>query len=275
MPPESASQAPEWASAVSAWRQGDYSLDHPYIVVVNGLEEGQFAPSAGDALGLVVVSQTCDVVNYGPGKDYVTVSPLVESTEERVKNARRGSSPSLAVLENPPSGSAAVDLGQTMSLHKSVLAGLERREGFDTDEARSRFGDAVARKYGRFAFPDAFSVEVLEPLRRKLQRGYGKDSDQSRAYGCIDSIRAVASPSWDGPCTVGFRFVLADRERLVVGREVVDQHVAALVAAIKWPEGFTAESPAYTLMTRSEMSAAEWDDSQKVDLDFISFSEQG
>ena len=61
----------------------------------------------------------------------------------------------------------------------------------------------------------------------------------------------------------------------MVGREVVDQHVAALVAAIKWPEGFTAESPAYTLMTRSEMSAAEWDDSQKVDLDFISFSKQG
>jgi hypothetical protein len=159
-----------------------------------------------------------------------------------------------------------------MSLHKSVLAGLDRKEGFGSDESRARFADAIARKYGRFAFPDAFAEGVLAPLRKRLQKGHGKDSKQGRAYASIDSVSDVAIPAWEcGDAAVGFRFVLAAPERLQEPRDVVAGMVAKLLQGIAWPEGFRPQDPPFTFMTTDEMSATDWLESQEVDWNFISF----
>ena len=266
MEPEAGAETPEWAPPLREWRQGDYSLDIPQVLLASSFEDGDLVPVGGEAVGLAVLSQTCDIVNWGPGREYVAVAPLVEASETLISNARRGTSPAFALLENPPVPGVVIDLGQVMSLHKSVLARLDRREGFASESSRHRFADSLARKYGRFAFPDAFAEGVLAPLRKRLQKGHGKDSQQGRAFASIDCVRVVAVPSWDcGTASVGFRFVLASPDRLQEPRDIVAAAVTKLLKGIDWPEGFRPLDPLFTLMTTDEMSASDWIESQEVD----------
>lgn len=194
MIPDAEAAAPEWAERLRSWQQGDYCLDVRQVLVVDGIENGDLVPAAGDALGFAVITQTCDIVNWGPGKEWVVVAPLVEASERLIDNVRRGTTPAFAPLERPPSSEVVVDLNQAMTLHKSLLASLTRLAGFETDGARSRFADAIGRKYGRFAFPDPFADNVLRALRTKLHKSHGKDSEQGRTYASIDSIRVVPQP---------------------------------------------------------------------------------
>lgn len=273
MPSEAGAETPGWAETLLAWQQGDYSLDIPQVLLATAYENGDLVPGAGDAIGLAVVSQSCDIVNWGAGREFVAVAPLVEASETLVSNATRGTSPAFAALATPPAPNVVVDLGQVMSLHKSVLAELERKAGFESDESRARFADAIARKYGRFAFPDAFAGGVLAPLRKKLLKGHGKDSTQGRAYASIVTVRVAAVPAWDcGNAAVGFRFVLPRKDRLQETRAVVAGVVAKLLEGIAWPPGFRPQDPPFTLMTTDEMSATDWLESQEVDWNFISFT---
>ncbi|MDX8479858.1 hypothetical protein RFN28_15400 [Mesorhizobium sp. VK24D] len=273
MIPDAEAAAPEWAERLRSWQQGDYCLDVRQVVVVDGIENGDLLPAAGDALGFAVITQTCDIVNWGPAKEWVVVAPLVEASERLIDNVRRGTTPAFAPLERPPSPEVVVDLNQAMTLHKSLLASLTRVAGFETDAARSRFADAIGRKYSRFAFPDPFADNVLRALRTKLHKSHGKDSEQGRTYASIDFIRVVAAPSWDSrDIRVGFRFVLAPEFRRKEDRAVMSGVLGKLLAGIDWPEGFQPEDPPFTLMTVEEMTAAEWLGSQEVDLNFISIS---
>lgn len=271
MPSDAGAETPEWAKHLLAWRQGDYSLGISQVLLAAAFEEGDLVPTAGDAVGLACISQTCDIVNWGAGREYVAVAPLVTASETLLSNARRGTSPAFAILENPPAPDVVVDLGQVMSIHKSVLASLERKEGFSSDQNRVRFSDAIARKYGRFAFPDAFAEGVLAPLRAKLQKGHGKASVPGRAYTSVDSVRVVAAPNWDSEtATIGFRFILAPLERLREPRDTIAGVVTNLLDGIVWPTGFTPMEPLFTLMTTDEMSASDWIESQEIDWGFIS-----
>lgn len=262
---------PEWTEHLREWRQGDYTLDLAHVVVVREIEDGEMVPSAGDAVGLVVISQTCDIVNWGSGKEWVVVAPLVEINEARFANALRGTTPAFALLESPPADNVLVDLGQSTTIHKSVLATLDRKVGLTSGTGRIRFAGAIARKYGRFAFPDAFAESVLAELRSRISRSHGKDSDQGRTYASIASIRAAAAPSWDADdISVGFRFIL-DTPSLV-DRQAMTKVLEDLMSKIKWPQGYCPENPPFTLMTVDEMTAGQWLDSQEVDLDFISIS---
>lgn len=267
------SEIPEWAERLRDWQQGDYTLDVGQIVVVDAMDGADLSPLAGDAVGIAVVSQTCDIVNWGTGREWVVVSPLVEVDEARLENVRHGTTPAMALLTNPPRPNIVVDLSQAMTVHKSVIAKLTRASGLRTDRDRTAFADAIARKYGRFAFPDAFAEGVLRSLRARIKKSHGRASDQGRTYASIDSVRVAASPSWDSSdVTVGFRFILAPEGRRNEDRVVMNGVLAALLENIEWPAGFRAEDPPFTLLTTDEMSATEWLDSQEVDWQFISWS---
>lgn len=187
---------PEWIERLRDWQQGDFALELTQVLVVDSVDnDGNLLPSAGDAIGLAVISQTCDIVNWGAGREWIVVAPLIEATEITFLNAQRGTTPAMAVLENPPSANVVVDLTQAMTIHKSLLAGLSRVSGFQSDPGRTRFADAISRKYGRFAFPDAFAENVLGAIRTRMHKTHGKDSDRGRTFAGCDSIRVAASPS--------------------------------------------------------------------------------
>src|SRR4051812_42428701 len=86
-----------------------------------------------DVVGLVLVSQTCDIVLSGPGREYVVVCPLVRVPLQRVAELTAGRSLFGSVLEHPPRDDVVVDIGRMTTLHKSAFSGKDRGRGFSTD----------------------------------------------------------------------------------------------------------------------------------------------
>jgi len=255
------------------WRQGDYTLDAPQFLVADSIEDGELVGSAVEVIGFAVVSQTCDVVNYGHDKQWVAVSPLVKVTPESYQEINGGRTPAAAALQNPPAENVVVDLNRMMTIHKSALAGLNRMPGFVTDEARSEFAACLERKHGRFAFPDVFNNGILGPLRKRIKDAHKKDSDNGKAYRSIDTVRVSASPSWESSeIEVGFRFVLAPEDRREANREAISKVIAAHLATLKWPVGYKPAKPQFILETLDDMRAKDWVESQPIDWNFISRS---
>lgn len=272
MQPGSSSTEPEWLPALRLWRQGDLTTDIRQTVVVSGIENGDLVPEGEEAVGLVVVSQTCDVVNWGADKEWVAVAPLVELPDNLLPYVLSGSTPNWTPVENSPSQSVVANIGHLMTIHKSVLARSARTPGFNDEQGQARFADAISRKYGRFAFPDDFSNFVLEPLKRRIRGAHPKDSDQGRVYRSISECRVVASPGWNSDeVSVGFRFILHPQERLETSRDKIASVVAEHLNKIDWPTGFRPEEPAFMLQTLAEMTAEEWVQSHPIDWQFISF----
>lgn len=255
------------------WRQGDYTLGLPQIVLATAIEDGDLVADVREVVGLVVITQTCDIVNCGGDKEWVTVAALREVHEDSMDNISNGSSPTFVSVECAPQDNVVADLNQMMTIHKSLLAQLDRKDGFKTDESRRRFADALSRKHGRFAFPDLFSTSVLSPLRTRVRRAHVKNSKYGAAYRSIDSARVVAFPSWDAiTVTVGFRFLIKNAKESEANRSTISEIVSEHLGKINWPSGFSPAEPLFVLQTSEEMSAKEWLDSQEIDWQFISSS---
>lgn len=264
---------PEWLSAVRKWRQGDFTTDIDHIVLVDEVEGGSLTAKLGSAIGLAVITQTCDIVNFGPEKEWVTVAALREVDEQKLKHISAGRTPIFAELECPPAANVVVDLTQVMTIHKKLLSTFKRNDGFKTDSNAVRFADVLSRKHGRFAFPDKFSSDVLGPLRDRIRGKHGKDSDQGKAYRSISSVRASASPNWDAESVkVGFRFLLLPEGERSTDRSSIRNVVEDLLKTIKWPDGFSPEDPGFTLETAAEMTVEAWLNSNEIDWKFISWT---
>ncbi len=261
-------------SALTVWRQGDYTLSVEEFLVTDAWSDDGPQVDAVPVIGLVVITQTCDIVNDVPGKEYVTVCPLVELDAKVYESIRKGRSPAGAVLEHPPKPNVVVDLGRMMSLHKSLLIRFERRDGFSTDDGRMRFAETIERKHGRFAFPDVFNDQILSKLRDRSLGAHGKsDSDPGKSYRSIQTVRVSAQPNWDAQdVTVTFHFVLEPEGRREVSRDVISRTLDDHFRRLSWPTGFMAAIPPYTLETLEEMSAAQWTQTQPVDWNFISWA---
>jgi len=260
--------------ALGRWRQGDYSLAVTDFVFVDRLvDDGPQVDARVEAVpGLVVVTQTCDIVNAAPGKGYVVVCPLKELTDQALEDVRKGRSPAGAMLEHPPRPDVVVDLGRMMSVHKSVLARMERRAGFSTDEGRARFAEALERKHGRFAFPDRFNDDVLAKLRKRIVEAHGKaTSENGKAYRSIQTARVSAAPHWEAPdIEVTFHFILVQENEREAKREQIAKTLDDHLGKIAWPSGIRPATPLYMMTTMEEMTAAQWTGSQPIDWDFIS-----
>ncbi len=265
---------PEWVEQLRAWRQGDYTTDLKSAITVEGFEDGIPDVRDGDAEGVIVTSQTCDIVNSGPGREYVTVVPLIKATEGMVADAEKGVTPNLAALETPPAPDIVADLNRPFSVRKEFLAGQARSAGFVSDARRARFADALARKAGRFAFPDDFARHVLGSIRERARKAAGKDSDQGKAYASIASIRASAHPGWDdADVAIGFFFILEPEDRRPATIPQIRTVLADHLKAIKWPQGFrAADDGGFEIVSIDDLTAGQYAGSQPVDLDYLSWA---
>ncbi|MBX5202246.1 hypothetical protein [Rhizobium sp. NZLR1] len=113
-------------SALDKWRQGDYTVDIKQFLVVDSVEDGELVPFGLDVPGFVVISQTCDIVNFGPGKESVVVCPLREVTDSFLKEIQSGRTPVAAKLQHPPKATVVIDLNRMMTVPKSVLKAKTR-----------------------------------------------------------------------------------------------------------------------------------------------------
>jgi len=146
--------------------------------------------------GVVVLSQTCDVVREE--LQHVTLAPIVCLGALDARNARAGKMPRYVHI--PALGDHRfADLDVVAVAAKLTLAGQSREQGVATDLEIRTFGAAVARRFGRFAFPDEVS-EFLKPLRNVIQSKAVKPA--SPMGGVLESVvelRIEAAGSWSSP----------------------------------------------------------------------------
>lgn len=206
-------------AAVSAWRQGDLALNAGILFVhVADLarpitqeatetargQHGSDPPETdigavfSDAPGLVVLSQTCDIVRACKDRPYVEVAPLVEVPPAVLDEVRRMRRPAFAYVPGVADRNLVVHLDRTMTIEKAVLARWTRIPGCPSDEEARAFAAALSRKRMRFAFPNDF-VQASETLQKRLRDRHNKDHAEGAHLRALREIRVRAAPSWESP----------------------------------------------------------------------------
>lgn len=201
------------------WRQGDLALDETWFVHVgNGAspltEVAAEAPGGVQALtsevhGLVVVTQTCDVVRSCSSRPYIEVAPLVPVDQETWHQVKRGRRPAYATLPALEKELLVADLDRVMTVEKSIVTSWQRTPGFTLDEDGRAFAQALARKRVRFAFPDDFTA-FAKKLQSRLGDKHDKETDEGRGLRALREIRVCASPSWEATAAELFFWFIRD-----------------------------------------------------------------
>lgn len=276
--------APRFAEvdrALETWRQGDCVLGEFWFVLRADTsfaitDAGQAAADAGSDLGeqevpgLVVLSQTCDVVRSCAERHYVEVSPLVKVDPERLREIERGYRPAYAFLPLLADRALVADLDRVMTVEKPVVAKWERTPGWSTDMEARTFAAALSRKRARFAFPDDFTAFVKN-LQSRMIGKHEKASLEGRALRALREVRVQASPDWGAnEVTLTFWFVRRDED--------VDFETNAWENLLgKWLK-FVPEAGRFIkvhgqVATLDELTAADFVHSDPLDLDHLSSRE--
>jgi hypothetical protein len=205
-------------AALAEWRQGDLALGEQWFTHIaepafaltpesaraddgwcrywRRWRRGRMPAITSEVGGLVLVTQTCDVVRSCVERPFVEAAPLVEVSEDVLREIERGRRPAYAAIPVVSDQRLVADIDRVMTVEKSVVAIWERTPGYTTDEEVRTFARALARKRARFAFPDDFT-RLARKLQDRLHRKHDKDSEEGRALRALREIRVRAAPSWD------------------------------------------------------------------------------
>lgn len=267
-------------TALSEWRQGDFALEERWFVHAADLSQ-PLTPAAGEERetgaaglqavmsevdGLVVVSQTCDVVRKSAERPFIEVCPVVSVPEEKLADIEKGRRPAHATFHALSKHGLAVDLDRVMTVEKGVVASWTRTPGCRDATESTAFARALARKRVRFAFPDDFTIAAGK-LQERMKKKHDKDSPEGRALRALREIRVSASPSWDAAkVQVDFWFIREPEQRHFEG-ESWDTHLENWLALLESTGRFEFEG---TVVALEDMTAAEYVASAPLDLDHLS-----
>lgn len=259
--------------ALRSWRQGDYALGVEFLYAELGDEaSGEVfdARADGEAVGAVVVSQTCDIVNLTAARRFVTMCPLVRVAPNSLTEIALGRRPTHASLQSPPEDGVVADLTRAMSVSKELLATWERHSGFDDDVERENFAFALERLYGRFAFPDPL-IAVLTPFRRRVVSKHGKpDSPLGQVYRSLRQLRVRAAPHWGAErIQLAFLAILEDAEDREATWHDIEQEIGGQLDRMALPEGFERAEPFLLMGTADDLTARDLLDSQVLDFTYL------
>jgi hypothetical protein len=263
--------------ALESWRQGDFVIGPLGFIVRSepeiplSAEDRDEVPDADlyeqDVEGLVILTQTCDVVRKSKDRPFLEVGPLVRVNDEaHMRIIMRGSSPRYAYLPGAASRMLVADLDRVMTVEKGVLATWTRETGCRSDQEQRAFAEALARKRARFAFPDDFA-SLVERLRARITQKHSKESPEGACLRSLREIRVAAFPQWDAPSvSLLFWFIVADGVSPVA--EDLRQQCKTWMDNIG-PIG-RYSSVDYDIVTLDGISAREYLNSDRLDLDHLS-----
>jgi hypothetical protein len=215
-----------------------------------------------NTIGLVVVSQTCDIVGDHP---LILLCPLVEVDAEGAANIKAGRTPQFAFLEHPPKDNIVADISRVMAVERAVVAGWDRKPGFSTEALQRKFAYALERKFGRFAFPDAFNAAIGK-FHADVRKKHGKDTDIGKALATLKEIRVRAAPNWDAnPADILFYFLFEppiDPAQL----QLMRTELTKLVDKIAWGDGYRWEMDGkYVLVALDDITGRDYAESVALD----------
>lgn len=264
-------------AALADWRQGDLALEeHWFVHAADGSQpltaESDQAEDGLQALttevsGLVVVTQTCDVVRGCVERPFVGVAPLVEVSEPDLRTIARGRVPRYAVVPAVQTSRLVADLDRVMTVEKAVVASWERTSGCPTDQARRDFAQALVRKRARVAFPDDFTG-VVGKLLDRLQDKHDKNSEEGRSLRALRQVRVRAAPSWEAAeVEITFWFVPEEDDLKFEGKrwhEHLERWKKLVVATERFSKVYVS------VRTLDDLTAREYVESDLLDLDHLS-----
>lgn len=277
MPPKDLSNE-EVNSALQAWRQGDVVLEIEEFVSL-ALPQSPEHTDAGQTEsdekwdvaiepvhGLVVVSQTCDIVRAYKDRRYVELSPLVAVSPEDVREIQLGKRPSYAYLPCVADKHLVADLDRTMTVDKGLLVQWERTQGCANENERIAFGSALARKRNRFAFPDDF-CHGIKKFQSRIKDKHKKLSPEGKVLRSLREIRILAKPDWHAEeVELEAFFVLADKRE--ADMRSIRHQLEEWKSLLDLPERYT--ECWFSLRELDTLSAREYIASQILDLEHLS-----
>ena len=276
--------------ALRAWRQGDVCLDagleflhladmsRPHspasLQIADASEnagevlEGGPTPVLDEVRGVVMLTQTCDVVRRCRERPFVEVSPLIRMGEQVVEAVRRLKRPAFAYVSVTAAGCLVADLDRTMTVEKALVAGWTRTPGWETDAELRDFAVALARKRSRFAFPDDF-VSAVQPLQKHLVDKHDKKTGEGAHLRALREIRVHATPSWDGDSVRLSWWFIKDSDPVGVNVDwsgFVDRWLA------RFEQGGRYQLDSSIACRLEDMTARDYVESDRLELDRLSTS---
>lgn len=280
--------------ALQAWRQGDVSLDagleflhcadltRPHSPASRQLaetmaESGELIEAGATPVldegvnGMVMLSQTCDVVRGCRDRPFVEVAPLIEVSEQFLEDVRRLKRPAFAYVPATAGSRLVADLDRSMTVEKAIVAGWTRTPGWQDDNELRDFALALARKRSRFAFPDDF-IDAARDLQKRLAGKHNKNTDEGAHLRALREIRVRAAPSWaDAQVHLSWWFIKDDDPDGVV---------------VNWPKFLEEwmslfdqrgrfDLDTYIACRLEDMTARDYVESERLDLDSLSVSRNG
>ena len=256
------------------WRQGDFALDVGGFLFAYPAKSGsKFVAReiTENIVGLIVVSQSCDIVRRTGGRDYLAVCPLVKVPEEELSAIQKGRRPYFTDVENADR-TVVADLRRVMSVHKDIVQTWERQAGFKNEDGHRRFAAALERKFGQFAFPDEFDEAIKKFRERVWERHNRPQSEPGKVYRSLVEIRFRAEPRWSSDeRTITAIAVMHERDNCEVAREVISKELEAALVNIDWPEGYKWGMPKIILGRARELRAEDIMTSRRADFDFLCY----
>ena len=265
-------------AALQAWRQGDCVLGehwfiHRFDPAVPLTEASAAVCTQGVDLaesavrGLVVLTQTCDIVRASRERPFLEVAPLVEVSAQVAHEIERGRRPVYAIVPALRTHGLVADLDRTMTVEKAVVAQWARIAGCRTDTEARRFALALVRKRARVAFPDDFTALVARLQARLLER-HDKQSEEGRALRALREIRVRAAPSWEATTVeVTFWFIREEEAMDFEGKRwdiLLDGWLQLMPASGRFRPVHGA------VLALEDLTAKEYVESDPLDLDHLS-----
>lgn len=256
--------ASEDTPLLDEWRQGDLAFDAIEMPVIALDEEGLTWQAIDASHGVVVISQSCDIVRDVELRPYIQVAGMVPATDGEIAKAKRKEIPSRIHLDCLIDKKLLIDLDVIATVHKSVVATWKRTAGCTSDEERRRVAAGLARHRKRFAFPDGFN-ELIRPVREWVVSKRSKASSYGNFVRAILEMR-VHCDSWDKPTELTFL--------IIVNHMPAQDEFAEWTKAVKILEQ-KAESHGYPqgefrIVTYDDISAREYLDSDRLDWEGLS-----
>ena len=230
-----------------------------------GLDRSQLI--AEETKGLVIVTQTCDIVRTCKFRRFVEVVPLIKVLDKMLEEIQQGKRPQYAFIPGASSECLVADLDRVMTIEKAVVADWPRLSGCENDQHFRQLGQALARKRIRFAFPDDFT-KFANKLQKRLKEKHSKQSQEGNALRALREIRVSASPSWNhNEVQLMFWFIREEEE-------IEFQGVAWYECLEKWlklvPESGRFQAVEGQVITLEDMTAKDYLGSDRLDLDHLS-----
>ena len=265
-------------AALQAWRQGDCVLGEYWFIhrfdptlpltEASAAVRDQGVDLAESAVrGLVVLTQTCDIVRKSMERPFIEVAPIVEVSAQIAHEIERGRRPLYAIIPALRARGLVADLDRTMTVEKAVVAQWARIAGCRTDAEARRFALALVRKRARVAFPDDFTA-LVERLQLRLLEKHDKQSAEGRALRALREIRVRAAPSWDATTVeVTFWFIHEEEAIDFEGRRwdaLLDGWLNLMPASGRFRRVHGA------VLALEDLTAKDYVESDPLDLDYLS-----